>query len=159
MLRFEAETDAFSKAPKTTESLPQLVSHGDVGIFCVFKKGADFTQLTAKHLRATLQIMKERKRYGQLTFYMESCHSGSMFSTTPTDVKVYAMTSSKPNQLSWADFCPEETNCDTHPEHPQCVLGDCIGLSFGASLLQDAETVTSLERSLLRFFFPYQIGV
>jgi legumain len=35
--------------------------------------------LTVKSLTETLKGMHEREMYKELTFYLEACHSGSMF--------------------------------------------------------------------------------
>jgi len=36
--------------------------------------------------------MKENKKFNKLTYYMNACHSGSMFTTLPDDINVYTMT-------------------------------------------------------------------
>lgn len=38
--------------------------------------------------------MFENKKYNKLTFYLESCYSGSMFTTLPDDINVYAVSAS-----------------------------------------------------------------
>ncbi|XP_054154814.1 uncharacterized protein LOC128953354 [Oppia nitens] len=63
----------------------------------------------SKDLIAALKSMHENKQYGKLVFYLESCDSGSMFDKVlPQDINVYAITSSKPGQLSWRMFCDSE---------------------------------------------------
>lgn len=40
--------------------------------------------------------MQNKKKYKEITFYLETCYSGSMFEETPDDMKIYAVTSANP---------------------------------------------------------------
>ncbi|CAG2107835.1 unnamed protein product [Medioppia subpectinata] len=59
--------------------------------------------LFAKDLINELKGMHHAQRYAKLLFYLEAIDSGSMFDKLlPADINVYAVTSSKPDQASWA---------------------------------------------------------
>ncbi|KAH7697696.1 legumain 2, partial [Aphelenchoides avenae] len=113
-----------------------FLDHGEVGAFVVFQED-DVDFITAKALRDTLEDMYARKRYGQLTFYMESCFSGSMWNGTRDDINVYAVSSSSAEETSTAKYCPED--CDKHNDSLPCILEDCVGTSFGDNWMFDAE--------------------
>ncbi|KAH7684570.1 legumain 2, partial [Aphelenchoides avenae] len=119
-----------------------FLDHGDVGVFVVFEED-DVDFITAKALRGTLEDMYARKRYAQLTFYMESCFSGSMWNGTRDDINVYAVSSSSAEETSTAKYCPED--CDKHNDSLPCILEDCVGTNFGDNWMFDAEEYTIHE--------------
>ncbi|CAG2104941.1 unnamed protein product [Medioppia subpectinata] len=58
--------------------------------------------LYAKDLNAVLVKLNEEKKFAQLTIYLDTCDSGSMFRNhLPANVNVYASTSSDYDELSW----------------------------------------------------------
>lgn len=60
--------------------------------------------LYAKDLLATLNTMHAAKKYNQLTFYLEACESGSMFTSLPNNINVYATTASSADESSYAYY-------------------------------------------------------
>lgn len=62
----------------------------------------------SKDLIATLKIMKTKNNYKQITFYLETCESGSMFQQLPTNTGIYALSASNPSESSWGTYCPPD---------------------------------------------------
>ena len=51
---------------------------------------------------STIKTMHDKKWYNKLVFYIESCHSGSMFEgILPSDLNVYATTAANAHESSW----------------------------------------------------------
>ncbi|CAG2108063.1 unnamed protein product [Medioppia subpectinata] len=99
-----------------------FMDHGSVGSV-LFPKG----YLYADELNTQLKKMNTDKKFAQLVFYLEACDSGSMFEKhLPTDINVYAITSSKYNELSW--MCTHDTVRKTY-----------LGGFFGVTWLNDSE--------------------
>ncbi|CAG2171116.1 unnamed protein product, partial [Oppiella nova] len=59
-------------------------------------------KLFSEDLINTLKEMHQNNRYAKLLFYLEACHSASMFGGLPTDINVYAVSSSRAIELSYA---------------------------------------------------------
>ncbi|CAG2183049.1 unnamed protein product, partial [Oppiella nova] len=74
-----------------------FMDHGSQGSV-LFPKG----YLYADDLNNRLKKMNQEQKFAKLVFYLEACDSGSMFEKhLPTDINVYAITSSRYNELSW----------------------------------------------------------
>ncbi|CAG2175142.1 unnamed protein product, partial [Oppiella nova] len=73
-----------------------FIDHGGPDIVS-FPRG----YLYGEELVAALKDMHQSKRFAKLVFYLEACESGSMFKLLPTDINVYAITSSNATELSW----------------------------------------------------------
>ncbi|KHJ93594.1 peptidase C13 family protein [Oesophagostomum dentatum] len=117
--------------------------HGGVGILA-FPIGT----LTVKQLNETMFWMYENYRYNQLVFYLEACHSGSMFDQTLTDsINAYAVTAAHRNESSWATYC----NTGRLP---------CLGDEFSVSWMEDSDAVRTLPVTklyrLLNVYFTSQ---
>merc|ERR1711991_782936 len=76
--------------------------------------------------------------YKKLTFYLETCESGSMFEgmTTPG---VYALSASGPSESSWGTYCGSDAKVDGKS------IGSCLGDLFSVNWMEDSdsEDVTS----------------
>jgi len=61
--------------------------------------------LTVSALNKALKDMYDKKQYGQLVFYLESCEAGSMFrNVLPTNINIYATTAADYNESSYACY-------------------------------------------------------
>ncbi len=73
-------------------------------------------------------------KYSKLTFYLESCESGSMFVNLPTDSKIYALSAANPTESSYGTYCaPDDVIEGKH-------LGSCLGDLFSVKFLEDSDT-------------------
>jgi hypothetical protein len=71
----------------------------------------------ADQLNSTLWYMYQKKMYGKMTFYLESCESGSMFDGyLDPKMNIWAATASTPDESSYA--------CEYVPE-VNAMVGDC----------------------------------
>ena len=94
--------------------------HGSEG-FIIFP---DFKFLYADKLQETFVKMKEKKMFNKLIYYLEACHSGSMFKSLPNNLNIYSVTAANSNESSYAYFC-----------YPNDIvngvsIGSCLGDEF-----------------------------
>merc|ERR1719330_543375 len=94
-----------------------FVDHGAVGLIA-FPVGV----MHAKDLISTLKTMHHKGMYGKLTFYLETCESGSMFQgLLPKKLPVYAVTAANAKESSWGTFCGKDAKVGgTH-------INSCLG--------------------------------
>ena len=78
-----------------------FIDHGTDGLICV---GDDY--VTEKELIAALKAAHEKQIYGKWVFFMEACHSGSMFRELPADWNLFVMTSSDADHNAKMSNCP-----------------------------------------------------
>merc|ERR1719276_373087 len=92
-------TPAVFKAVLTGDHVfVNFVDHGAVGLIAF----PDEEQvLHANELISTLKLMHRKGMYKQLTFYLETCESGSMFVGLPKELPVYAVTAANADESSW----------------------------------------------------------
>lgn len=69
-----------------------FVDHGGAGLICTPLSSSDW--IYADELDSTLQKMKDNGMFKELTFYLETCESGSMFPNLTASENIYAMTAS-----------------------------------------------------------------
>ncbi|XP_056626966.1 legumain-like isoform X2 [Triplophysa dalaica] len=79
-----------------------LSDHGSTGLFSFPK-----STLYAYDLIDTIVLMTTKKHFSKMVIYMESCHSGSMFTDLSGDFHVYAVTAARADENSYA--CYEDT--------------------------------------------------
>lgn len=107
-----------------------FVDHGGVGIIAF--PGDDV--LHANKLTAALKKMHESGMYGKLTFYLETCESGSMFEDQlPADLPVYALTAANAKESSWGTYCGSESMVGGKD------VKSCLGDLFSVNWMQDSE--------------------
>ena len=58
--------------------------------------------------------MKLKNMYSKLTFYLDTCYSGSIFESLPNDINIYAVSSSHIIESSWAAYCPPNGKFDQY---------------------------------------------
>ncbi|XP_058624427.1 legumain-like isoform X2 [Onychostoma macrolepis] len=80
-----------------------LTDHGGSGIFC-FPNDI----LHASDLIETIKEMARNNKFAKMVIYMESCHSGSMFTKLPNNVHVYAVTAARADEASYACYFDSE---------------------------------------------------
>lgn len=62
----------------------------------------------ADTLLATFNNMVSNKKFAKLTFYLETCESGSMFVDLPKNLNIYALSAANPTESSWGTYCPPD---------------------------------------------------
>ena len=77
--------------------------------------------LTSDMLIETFQKMHEKKMYKRMVYYLESCNAGTMWEELPTDINVYALSSTEPGESSWGTYCPPDDEIEG------VNLGTCLG--------------------------------
>uniref|UniRef100_A0A9J7ZTJ2 legumain n=1 Tax=Cyprinus carpio carpio TaxID=630221 RepID=A0A9J7ZTJ2_CYPCA len=82
-----------------------LSDHGSTGLFCFPN-----STLYAHDLIETIKEMARGNKFSKMVIYMESCHSGSMFTQLPNDIHVYAVTAARGDQSSYACYLDPERN-------------------------------------------------
>ena len=101
------------------------VGHGAEGVL-VMPGG----YLTAVDLQKALKGMHDNKKFAKLTFYLESCESGSMFMDLPKDIDTYAITASDPKHPAWMNYCYD-------PDFPDI----CLGGQFTTGWTENTERI------------------
>lgn len=112
--------------------------HGSTELIC-FPTGP---YLYASELMAAFDIMIEKKMFGKLVMYLESCESGSMFETLPSNVSIYVTTAANTKESSWGYYCPPDDYINGVP------LNTCLGDEYSIHWLEDDDRQSSLSESL-----------
>lgn len=90
--------------------------------------------LYADELNAALQTMYDKKMYKELVFYLEACHSGSMFENKlPDNINIYTTTAANPHESSWAAYCGDEAV--VHGTS----IGSCLGDEYSVRFMEDID--------------------
>jgi legumain len=86
--------------------------------------------------------MHSKNMYNKLTFYLETCESGSMFEgmTTPG---VYALSAAGPSESSWGTYCGSDAMVNGKS------IGSCLGDLFSVNWMEDSD-VTDLTSETLQ---------
>mmetsp|Transcript_1459 Transcript_1459/g.2834 ORF Transcript_1459/g.2834 Transcript_1459/m.2834 type:complete len:427 (-) Transcript_1459:685-1965(-) len=112
--------------------------HGGPGILGM-PEGEAF--LYADELRGALDKMKEKRMFNKLTFYVEACHSGSMFLDLSENENIYVVTAANPDESSYAAYCPGETQ-------QAVALGTCLGDLFSVTWLEEITSMGTSTQTL-----------
>jgi legumain len=102
--------------------------------------------LYATDLTPVLNGMWSNKQYQELVFYLEACESGSMFTTFPTNQKLYALTAANPNESSWASYCPPDDVVGGKE------LGSCLGDLFSTNWMENTDATDMTKETLAQQF-------
>jgi len=117
-----------------------FVDHGGVGIIA-FPIGMEV--LHANRLISTLKDMHARNMYKQLTFYLETCESGSMFEgLLPEDLPVYAVTAANAKESSWGTYCDSQSTVGGK------LVNSCLGDLFSVNWMMDTERTAEKPETL-----------
>ncbi|CAG2179224.1 unnamed protein product, partial [Oppiella nova] len=103
--------------------------------------------LHAQDLNNVLIDMHKQNKFKEMTFYLESCYSGSMFDKLlPNNINIYAVTTSRPDQLAW--FCCYDSKWGTE-----------LATDFAKAWLNNSDH-SDLSKELLseqfEFIYKYQ---
>ncbi|XAR70813.1 Legumain [Bertholletia excelsa] len=82
-------------------------------------------------------VLKKKHALGgfkSMVFYVEACDSGSIFDgLLPNNINIYATTASRPNEDSWATYCPGEE------PGPPLEYDTCLGDLYSVSWMEDCD--------------------
>jgi len=92
-------------------------------------------------LQNTLQAMSDNKMFNKLTFYLESCESGSMFEDMSIP-GVYALSASNPTESSWGSYCGSEAKVNGKS------VNSCLGDLFSVNWMEEADASDMTQESL-----------
>ena len=160
ILSGDAETvakETGKKNPKVLSAGPDdtvftyFIDHGGDDIICV---GPDY--VSSASLVGALEEAHKKQLYGKWVWFMEACHSGSMFPKLPTDINIYVMTSSDAHHNAYMSNCPPEdyigkehlSTCmaglwdnlylDYLEQNPDCTIGE-IFKAVKASVAEESD--------------------
>merc|ERR1712137_1539703 len=131
-----------------TASGKSLQSTADDNVFVFFSDhGAagliafPSSQMHKADLQSTFGTMHSKNMYNKLTFYLETCESGSMFEgmTTPG---VYALSASSPSESSWGTYCGSDAMVNGKS------IGSCLGDLFSVSWMEDSDVEDLTQETL-----------
>ena len=108
--------------------------------------------LYADELNDALLTMHEKKMYKELVFYMEACHSGSMFQDLlPKNISIYVVTAANPRESSFAEYCGKKAIVNG------VNLGTCLGDEFSSRFMEDIESrsINNLKEYTIQKQFDY----
>ena len=91
--------------------------------------------LYADELNDALKTMHNKGMYKQLVFYLESCHSGSMFNRLlPTNINIYTTTAANPHESSYAEYCGSQARVRGK------YIGSCLGDEYSCRFMEDIDS-------------------
>ena len=128
------------KDERTTGKILQSTSEDNVFMFYSDHGSDNLVSFPGKYLYAdelidTFNVMYEKKMYKELVFYLESCHSGSMFDgLLPDNIKIYAVTAAGPDENSYAEYCSSDAKVNG------TLIGSCLGDEFSCRFMEDIDS-------------------
>ena len=129
------------KSDKDSKVFVYFVDHGGAGLICTPQGSSDW--IYADELDSVLQQMSDNNMFGELTFYLEACESGSMFPNLTDKERIYAITASNATQSSWGAYCGSEAYVGG------VNIGSCLGDLFSINWMQDTEANDPSTETLL----------
>ena len=90
--------------------------------------------LYADELEETFRIMKNKRMYKNIIFYLESCYSGSMFNNLSPDLNIYSVTAANPFEQSLATYCYPQDYVNGQEMHT------CLSNEFTSNWLDDSDS-------------------
>merc|ERR1712048_920340 len=112
--------------------------HGAAGLIA-FPRGAG--EVYKADLQNALDTMHSKNMYKKLTFYFETCESGSMFEGLSTP-GVYALSAASPSESSWGTYCGSDAMVDGKS------IGSCLGDLFSVNWMEDSDAVDITSETL-----------
>merc|ERR1712019_83313 len=140
---FQAVLDGTANGKKLESTADDNVfvsffDHGAPGLIA-FPTGAG--ELHKADLQGTLATMHSKNMYKKLTFYLESCESGSMFQDL--DVPgVYAVSAANPTESSWGTYCGSDAMVDGKN------IDSCLGDLFSVAWMEESDTTDLTAETL-----------
>ena len=89
--------------------------------------------LYADELEDAFKVMKSKKMYKNIIFYLESCYSGSMFNNIDPDLNVYSITAASPSEQSLATYCYPQDFVKGQEMHT------CLSNEFTSNWIDDSD--------------------
>lgn len=68
-----------------------------------------------------------------MVYYLESCESGSMFTSLPKNTNIYALSAASPSESSWGCYCPPDDVVGGKEIH------SCLGDLFSVNWMEDLD--------------------
>merc|ERR1739845_217315 len=96
-------------------------------------------------LQSSLQAAYDKKMFNKLTFYLETCESGSMFQNMNIP-GVYALSASNPTEFSWGTYCGSDAKVNGKS------INSCLGDLFSVSWMEDADAQDVTQETLTEQF-------
>lgn len=115
-----------------------FVDHGNSGLIA-FPSGG---YLYAPEFNEILETMHSKNLYKQLTYYLETCYSGSMFVKTREDINVYGVSAANTHQSSWAAYCAPDNVVNGRS------LKTCLGDLFSVNWMENTDNVNTNQETL-----------
>jgi len=120
------------RTTKNDDIFIYLADHGAPGFFCFPNDN-----LWAHELIDTFQYMHKHKMYRQITIYVESCESGSLFNgILPNNMSIYALSAASPIESSYA--CCQNMSVNNF-------LCDCFSINW----LQNSDDSNFFDETLI----------
>ena len=112
--------------------------------------------LYADELNDALHTMHEKKMYKELVFYLEACHSGSMFENKlPSNISIYTTTAANPHESSYAEYCSYDARING------TLIGSCLGDEYSCRFMEDIDSRPgeSLKNYTMQQQFEYLVKI
>merc|ERR1711862_1044310 len=99
------------------------------------------TTMHKAEFQQMFDTMHSKNMYKKLSFYLETCESGSMFEgmTTPG---VYGLSAASPSESSWGTYCGSEALVDGKN------VGSCLGDLFSVNWMEDSDATDITQETL-----------
>ena len=135
------DADAVTKTDERTTGKVLTSTHQD-NVFIYFSDHGDDNlivfpnkYLYADELMDALNLMYSKRMYKELVFYLESCHSGSMFyNLLPANMSIYTTTAANPHESSYAEYCSYEAKVNG------TLIGSCLGDEYSCRFMEDIDS-------------------
>jgi len=111
--------------------------HGGVGLIA-FPTGGS---LHVKDMQNAFQTMHNKGMYKKLTYYLESCESGSMFQGMNIP-EIYAVSAANPTESSYGCYCGSSAKVNGKK------IGSCLGDLFSVNWMEDSDAKDITSESL-----------
>jgi legumain len=114
--------------------------HGAEGLIA-FPRG----ELFDDDLEKTFIEMHNKKMFKKLVFYLETCHSGSMFYKIADELKefnIFALSAANPFESSYGCYCGDEATVGG------INLGTCLGDLFSVSWMEHSDSIDLLTTTV-----------
>ena len=135
------DADAVTKTDeRTTGKVLKSTSSDNVFIFFSDHGDDNIIAFPSKYLYAdelidALKTMNMKRMYKELVFYLEACHSGSMFNKLlPNNMSIYTTTAANPNESSYAEYCSYEAKVNG------TLIGSCLGDEYSCRFMEDIDS-------------------
>jgi legumain len=130
------------KSTSSDKVFVNFVDHGGVGTI-----GFPHTSMHVKDLTAAFTTMHTKNMYKELTFYLETCESGSMCKDQGLeDLNIYCTTAANEKESSWGTYCGSDAMVNGKS------IGSCLGDLYSVNWMEDSDTHDLTSETLLDQF-------